>query len=191
MGLGLKAYDPANAGKRLLMLPAAGAVGCYVVQLASRLLGLDVIACASAKDKDRMLELGAKHVISSREPLGPQLEALGVDGVDFVYNAFDTSVYFSQYAEVIKPFGRIVSIVETEEKVPLTELMVTRPMMGVEAERQGKILNDCAKLIDTGLLKVGPVKALPWSLESLKEMHKLTETGRAGGKLAMTKEPIN
>lgn len=201
-GLGLAAYDPANAGKRLLMLPAAGAVGCYVVQLASKLLGLDVIACASAKDKDRMLELGAKHVISSREPLGPQLEALGVDGVDFVYNAFDTSVYFSQYAEVIKPFGRIVSIVETDEKVPLTELMVkrvsfawelmfTRPMMGVEVERQGKILNDCAKLIDTGLLKVGPVKALPWSLESLKEMHKLTETGQAGGKLAMTKEPIN
>merc|ERR1712217_624102 len=152
-------------------------------------------------DRDRMLELGAKQVISSREPLGPQLEALGVDGVDFVYNAFDTSVYFSQYADVIKPFGKIVSIVETDEKIPLTELMVkrvtfvwelmfTRPMMGIEVERQGKILNDSAKLIDAGVLKVGPVKALPWSLESLKEMHHLTETGRAAGKLAMTKEPI-
>eukprot|EP00931_Biecheleriopsis_adriatica_P121316 TRINITY_DN963_c0_g1_i6.p1 TRINITY_DN963_c0_g1~~TRINITY_DN963_c0_g1_i6.p1 ORF type:complete len:491 (-),score=128.66 TRINITY_DN963_c0_g1_i6:140-1612(-) len=200
-GLGLTAFDPSLQGKRLLILPAAGGVGCYVVQMASKLLGLEVIACASAKDKERMMELGAKHVISSREPLKGQLEALGIDGVDFVYNAFDTAVYFSQYAEVIKPYGKIVSIVETDEKIPLTELMVkrvtftwelmfTRPMMGVEVERQGKILNDCAKLIDAGMLKVGPVKALPWSLESLKEMHSLTETGNAGGKLAMTKEPI-
>merc|ERR1719433_2562554 len=145
-----------------------------------------------------MLELGAKHVISSREPLRPQLEALGVDGVDFVYNAFDTSVYFSQYAEVTKPFGRIVSIVETDEKVPLTELMVkrvsfawelmfTRPMMGVEVERQGKILNDCAKLIDSGVLKVGPTQSFPWSLASLKKMHEAQEKG-VGGKLAMTEE---
>merc|ERR1712066_986651 len=164
-----------------------GAVGCYVVQLASKLLGLDVVACA--KDKDRMLELGAKHVIGYREPLRPQLEALGVDGVDFVFNAFDTSVYFSQYADVIKPFGKIVSIVETDEKIPLTELMFTRPMMGIEVERQGKILNDCARLIDAGVLQVGPVKALPWSLESLKEMHQLTETDKAGGKLAIPRSP--
>lgn len=200
-GLGLTAFDPSLAGKRLLMLPAAGGVGCYVVQMASKLLGLDVIACASAKDKDKMMELGAKHVISSREPLKAQLDALGIDGVDFVYNAFDTAAYFSQYAAVIKPFGKIVSIVETDEKIPLTELMVkrvtftwelmfTRPMMGIEVEKQGKILNDCAKLIDAGMLKVGPVKALPWSLESVKEMHNLTETGKAAGKLAMTKEPI-
>merc|ERR1711972_11315 len=73
-GLGLSAFDPSLAGKRLLMLPAGGAVGSYVVQLASKLLGLEVIAVASARDMERLMNFGARHVISYKEPLKTQLE---------------------------------------------------------------------------------------------------------------------
>merc|ERR1712151_703482 len=96
------------------VLPGAGGVGSFVIQLASQVLGLD--------------------------------------GVEYVYNAYDTSVYFDQYAEIVKPFGKIVSIVETEKNVNLTalmvkrisfawELMFTRPLHGIDLEYQGHVLN--------------------------------------------------
>jgi NADPH:quinone reductase-like Zn-dependent oxidoreductase len=48
--LGLKAFDSKNKGKKLLVLPGAGGVGPIVTQLASKLLGLDVIATASRQE---------------------------------------------------------------------------------------------------------------------------------------------
>merc|ERR1712154_252526 len=134
-----------------------------------------------------------------REPLKPQLEKLGIDGVDFVYNAFDTSVYFEQYAEIVKPLGKIVSIVETDAELPLTklfvkrisftwELMFTRPIFGVEMERQGFILNTAAKMIDSGALKLPQVKVLPFDVESLKAAHTEQESGKAIGKIVLTRD---
>ena len=36
--------------------------------------------------------------------------------------AYDTAANFVQYSEIIKPFGKIVSIVETNEDLPLTKV---------------------------------------------------------------------
>lgn len=199
-GLGLQAYDENLAGKKLLMLPGAGGVGSFVIQLASQIYGLDVIATASRPESAEACKaLGAKFTINHREPLKPQLKDLGIEEVDFVYNAFDTSVYFEQYAEIIKPFGKIVSIVETDKEIPLTQLMVkrisfswelmfTRPLHGVDLEYQGFILNSGAKMIDSGALKMPDVKVMPFDLESLKEAHAYQESGKAIGKTVLTRE---
>merc|ERR1719245_1568902 len=86
-GLCLKAYDPELAGKRLLVLPGAGGVGSFVIQLASQMFGLEVIATASRPESAKAcLNLGAKSTINHREPLKPQLEEAGICQVDFVYN---------------------------------------------------------------------------------------------------------
>merc|ERR1712039_202628 len=199
-GLGLKAYDEKIAGKKLLLLPGAGGVGSFVIQLASQLYGLDVIATASRPESAKACkDLGAKVTINHREPLKPQLEKEGIDSVDFVYNAFDTSVYFKQYVEILKPFGKMVSIVETDADIPLTDLMVkrisfawelmfTRPIYGVDLEFQGFILNSGARMLDSGALKMPEVKVLPFSLESLKSAHIEQESGKAIGKIVLTRE---
>jgi len=199
-GLGLTAFDPKIAGKTLLVLPGAGGVGSYVIQLASQLLGLRVIATASRPESiQASKDLGASVVINHREPLKPQLEQEGIDGVDFVYNAFDTSVYFDQYAEIVKPLGKIVSIVETEKTINLTalmvkrisfawELMFTRPLYGVDLEYQGYVLNQGAKLLDCGALQMPDVKVMPWSLKNLKTAHVEQNAGNVVGKLVLTRE---
>lgn len=200
-GLGLTAFDPNISGKTLLVLPGAGGVGSYVIQLASQLLGLKVIATASRPESIQAAKnLGASVVINHRELLKPQLVKEGIDGVDFVYNAFDTSVYFDQYAEVVKPFGKIVSIVETEKNINLTalmvkrisfawELMFTRPLYGIDLDYQGYVLNQGAKLLDSGALKMPDVKVLSWSLENLKAAHVEQYAGKVVGKLVLTRDP--
>merc|ERR1712050_265398 len=145
------------------------------------------------------MDLGARFTINHREPLKPQLARCGIDEVDFVYNAFDTAVYFKQYAEIIKPLGKMVSIVETEKDVPLTELMVkrisfawelmfTRTLFGVDLEFQGFVLNAGARMLDSGALKLPEVKVLPFDLDSLKLAHTEQEGGKSIGKTVLTRE---
>merc|ERR1712110_289666 len=201
-GLALTAHDQKNAGKKLLALPGAGGVGSFVIQLASQVLSLDVIATASRPESaEACVALGAKYTINHREPLKPQLEKLGINGVDYDFNAYDTSVYFDQYAEIVKPLGKIVSIVETNKDLPLTklmfkritfswELMFTRPIFGVDMESQGLILNTGAKMIDSGALKLPQLKVLPFDLESLRSAHTEQESGKAIGKTVLTRESI-
>lgn len=199
-GLGLSAFDRKIAGKKLLVLPGAGGTGSFAIQLASTLLGLDVIGTASRPESaEACIKLGAKHTINHREPLKPQLEALGLDGVDYIFNGHETHVYFDQYCDIIKPLGGIVSIVETEEKLALGKLMMkrvkfvwefmfTRPLHNVEPERQHRILSDGARLLDRGVLKLPDVTVLPWSVDSLKKMHTDQESGKMVGKICMSRE---
>merc|ERR1712087_282853 len=103
----------ANVPKRLLVLPGAGGVGTWAIQLAKKVGGLFVIATASRPESaKKAIELGADLVINHREPLQPQLEKAGVDGVDYVYDGYGLATYAPQYAEIIKPFGQIVIIYE-------------------------------------------------------------------------------
>jgi zinc-binding alcohol dehydrogenase family protein len=200
-GLGITAHDPKNVGKKLLILPGAGGVGSFVIQLASQVLGLDVIATASRPESAKACEdLGAKYTINHREALKPQLEKLNIDGVDFIYNAYDTSVYFDQYADIVKPFGKIVSIVETDKELPMTklmfkrvsftwELMFTRSIFGVEMENQGFILNTGAKMIDSGSLTLPQLNVMSFDVDSLRKAHTEQESGKVIGKTVLTRDP--
>jgi len=200
--LNITPFAAENAGKSILVLPGAGGVGSFAVQLAKKLGGLTVIGTASRPESEQAVkDLGADHVINHREPLRPQLEAcLGSTGpgcVDYIYNAFDTAANFEQYCDIIKPFGKIVTIVETKENLNMSklqgkavtfvwELMFTRAMFKVEMEKQGAILNNASTLIDSGLLKMPSVKVRPYTLEDLKEAHKEQESGKVIGKLVLS-----
>lgn len=191
-----------NVPKRVLVLPGAGGVGTWVIQLAKKLGGLFVVATASRPESaGKAKELGADLVINHREPLLPQLKAAGVDGVDYIYDGYGLSTYAVQYAELLKAFGQILTIVPSFAEpmpsisVPMAfkrasihyELMFTRAAEGVEPERQHEILTNAARLIDEGALKVSIQESLPWSLKSLQEAHRLQQSGRAIGKIVMAK----
>lgn len=198
--LGLTAFDFSLSGKSILVLPGAGGVGSYVIQLAKKLLGLTVIATASrAESMAACIALGADFTINHREPLQPQIAALGLTGVDFIYNAHEVAVYFPQFAGLINPFGKIVNIVASADKVDISsvmakrvtfvwELMFTRPLFGVDPIQQHHILAAGARLIDCGLLSIPAVEVLPYSAASLRAAHTKQETGTVVGKLVLSKE---
>merc|ERR1712048_676031 len=188
-----------NAGKKILVLPGAGGTGSYIIQFA-KMAGLTVITTASRPESEEAVrELGADFVINHRNSLKPQLEALGIKEVEYIFNAYKTDVYWDQYADIIKPKGHIVSIVETPEKIDLTKLfmkigsfswafMFSKTMHGFELESQGQILAKVAKLIDDGKIKIPNVETRSWSLENLKELLAKQESGKTIGKLTLIRE---
>jgi alcohol dehydrogenase len=63
----LVTHKTVKAGDKVLVLGASGGVGTGCVMLA-KMLGCEVIACASSADKiERLKEMGADHVINYRE----------------------------------------------------------------------------------------------------------------------------
>lgn len=192
--LGIKAFDPENAGKTLLILPGAGGVGSLVTQIAKKICGLTVIATASRPESEAAVRsLGADYVVNHHNPLKEQLEANGLSGVDYIFNAHPTDVNFVQYAEIINPLGAIVSIAETNEPLPMIKLfakrvkfswefMFTRSMFGVDMIKQHQILENGANLVDSGLLKLPAVKVEKFSEEGLRKVHEMQETGKMIGK---------
>ena len=176
---------------------------CVVLRLcgqAKQLAGLKVVATASRPESAAAaIALGADVTVNHREPLQAQLTAAGIDGVDYIYNAYDSGTYFDQYVDVIKPLGKIVSIVGTSRDLPMSklmskrvtyvwELMFTRPLYGVEMEKQRHILDTGARLIDGGLLKLPAVKVLPFTVEALRGAHTSQESGEVIGKIVLTRE---
>jgi len=191
--------------KRLLVLPGAGGVGTWVIQLAKKLGGLFVIATASRSESaTKAKELGADLVINHREPLLPQLKDAGVEGVDYIYDGYGLHAYAVQYAEILKAFGQIVTIVPSfTEAMPSIsvslvfkrasihyELMFTRAAEGIDMERQHEILANASRLIDKGAVKVSIQDVLPWSLKSLQEAHRLQQSGQSIGKIVMARDEV-
>jgi zinc-binding alcohol dehydrogenase family protein len=206
-GLESLGVDPAQieSGRQrtLLVIPGAGGVGSYVIQLA-KAAGLRVIATASREEsREACTAIGADFVINHREPLKPQLEQLGINGVHFIFDAVDFAGYAKQFSEIIQPFGKIVSISDSITDIAgsdlqpfrmksvgiLPELMFTRSMFEApDMDHQGEILAMTAQMIDEKRLQTPIWKSLPWSLESLHQAHELQESGKAIGKIVMSRE---
>ncbi len=108
-----------------------------------------------------------------------------------------TSDYVKQYAEVVRPFGTIVSITMDESlniKPIFTisarlvlEMMFTRPLFGVEPEITGKILARVAKLIDQKVLVSTVTDTLTFNVKNLEEVHKRQHSGVVYGKITLDK----
>jgi zinc-binding alcohol dehydrogenase family protein len=197
LGLDFSAPEKSQ-GKTILVIPGAGGVGSYIIQLA-KVLGLKVIATASRPEsREACLSLGADHVINHREILKPQLESLGISELHYIFDAVSFEQYAAQFLEIIRPFGRIVSITAAG-KADLDafrwkavsysmEFMFSRPQYEPEdITHQSYILNTVSHMIDAGKLQTPIWKSLPWSLESLREMHALQDSGKAIGKIVMAK----
>ncbi|MEM9431211.1 MAG: alcohol dehydrogenase catalytic domain-containing protein [Pseudomonadota bacterium] len=76
-----------GGNKKPLVIGGAGGVGSITIQLARVLSDVTIIATASRSEtKAWVEELGAHHVVSHADPVGPQIEALGVGSIDFVFS---------------------------------------------------------------------------------------------------------
>ena len=189
-------YNPAtDKGKSLLILAGAGGVGSIAIQLAKKLTDLTVIATASREEtQDWCKQMGADYVVNHYE-LKDQLAAAGFEQVDFIFDCVDLKSYWETAAELIKPQGHIVSITGSSEPLNLNllknksvtfswELMYTRSMHQTEdMQRQHDILNHLAQLLEDGTLQTTLTTTFEgFSVENLKEAHKLQESGKSIGK---------
>ncbi|MGC9742491.1 Zinc-type alcohol dehydrogenase-like protein [Pseudomonas sp. IsoF] len=194
----LGVVENAGKGQSLLVIGAAGGVGSILVQLASKLTQLTVIGTASRPETQAWVkELGAHHVIDHSKPIAPQLQALGLDTVDYVISLTHTDTYLAQLVEVLRPQGKLALIDDPAQLdvVPLKrkslslhwELMFTRSLYKTEDMiKQHQLLERVSKLIDDGVLKTtvgehfGTINA-----DNLKRAHAVIESGKARGKIVL------
>ncbi|HRO27798.1 MAG TPA: zinc-binding alcohol dehydrogenase family protein, partial [Luteimonas sp.] len=194
------AIDGGGEGRSLLVIAGAGGVGSIAIQLA-KLAGFSVIATASREDTVAWCrEMGADHVVDHRQPLAPQLQALGFDQVDAALNLADTDRYWEPLGELLAPQGHVGLVVEPAGALRIGdpykakcigihwEFMFARPKFRTpDMDEQGRILARVAALVDAGKLRSTLHGMLsPINAANLREAHRRLESGRSIGKLALS-----
>ena len=192
--------DRRHAGQTLLVIGGAGGVGSIAIQLA-RHAGFSVVATASREASAQWCrQLGADHVIDHRQPLPPQLQALGISEVQVALNLADTDHYWDVLGELLAPQGHLGLIVEPRGPLRIGdpykakcigihwEFMFARARFGTaDMVEQHRILNRAASLVDAGELRstahthLGPINAA-----NLREAHRRLEAGGVIGKLVLS-----
>lgn len=191
--------DGGGGGKSLLVIAGAGGVGSIAIQLA-KLAGFTVIATASREETIAWCrEMGADHVIDHRQPLAPQLQALGFDNIDAALNLADTDRYWDALGELLAPQGHVGLVVEPAGALRIGdpykakcigihwEFMFARPRFRTpDMGEQGRILTRVAELVDAGRLRGTLRETLsPIDAGNLRDAHRRLESGRTIGKLAL------
>ena len=191
----IKVNPETDKGKTVLILAGAGGVGSIAIQLAKQVGNLTVIATASRPETANWCKkLGADFVVNHYE-LKAELEKIGHNQVDYILDFVDLEGYWETVAEIIKPQGHIVSITGSSQPLDLNilkaksitfswELMYTRSMFTTDdMDQQHHILNKIATLLDEGTLQTTLTTTLEgFTVENLKEAHKMQESGKTIGK---------
>lgn len=185
-------------GKSILVIGGAGGVGSVALQLLKSRTQLQVIATASTEASIQWCkDLGAKWVINHRQNMVEQVHALGIQNVDSILCLTHTDQHLAAMVELVKPQGR-VCFLDEPEKVDINvfkpkcvsihwELMFTRSLFQTEdMAEQGKILNEVAKLVESGSMKTTEKTVLHGLEPSIfKKAHQLLESTQTLGKVVI------
>jgi alcohol dehydrogenase len=191
--------DADNSNKSILIIGGAGGVGSIAIQLAKKIAGLKVIATASKQESiDWCLNLGADYTINHREDMKQQLTELGLTYTDYIFCLNDTEGHFDSMVDIIKPQGKIATIVETKNPLDITklqgksatfvwELMYTRSLFQTEDMiEQHHLLNKVGTWFDEGIIRPTLCETIKsMNAESLKKAHTMVESGRMIGKVVV------
>jgi NADPH:quinone reductase-like Zn-dependent oxidoreductase len=156
-----------------------------------------VIGTAS-RDESRAFatRMGAHHVVNHHGELAANVRAVAPDGVDYIFSP-QSARNVAAYADLIAPFGQIAVIDDPAglDLLPLKaksvawhwEYMFTRAVFQTpDMIEQHRLLAAAAMMFDAGILtttlttQLGPIDA-----SSLREAHRLVESGRAVGKVVV------
>jgi NADPH2:quinone reductase len=195
-------YDRAQlrAGQTALIHAGAGGVGHVAIQLA-KLQGASVCTTVSTPEKaDFVQRLGADHMIfyKNNDFVPATLDWTNGQGVDVTFDTVGRDLLGKSFAAT-QVYGDIVTILEpdptTNWKVARNrnqrisfELMLTPMLQELveEQKAQAKILEQCARLIDQGQLKIHVGQTFP--LAEAAEAHRVLEAGGVTGKLVLLTE---
>ena len=189
----LKIKKNSGKGKNILIIGGAGGVGSIAIQLLKQLTDLKVIATASREVTQQWCQnLGADKIVNHHK-LKEELQ--DIENIDYILNFADTSSNWEAMVDLIAPQGAICCIVETSESIDLNalknksvsfhwELMFTRSMFQTEDMlAQHKILEEIKELVQKEkIVSTMNEKFHGLKAETLKEVHKLQESGKSVGK---------
>ncbi len=195
----LISQDPgANKGKSLLIIGAAGGVGSIATQLAKQ-VELTVIGTASRPETiNWVTSMGADYTINHHDPLLPQLQAIGLPNIPYIFCLNALEKHWTCISEVISPQGVVCAIDDPISPFDLTllkqksvtfvwEFMFTRSLYETDDMiEQHLLLNRIADAVDNQKLKTTLAEVLgPISAENLRRAHKLLESNRTIGKIVL------
>lgn len=197
LGISINGEDEQSGS--ILIIGGAGGVASMAIQLAAKLTSLTVIATASRVNSKQWCEqFGADFVINHHANIAEELAATGYKEVDYILCCQNTDMYFQAMVDTIKPLGRICSIVDNVEPLPLQllkpksasfcwEFMFTRAkFQTTDMIEQHHILNEAARLLDEGILKTSLQETLsPINACNLRKAHQKLEEGKMIGKLVL------
>lgn len=113
-----------NSFKNILIIGGAGGVGSIAIQLA-KWAGLNVITTASRNETIHWVEkFGADYIINHHQPLQEQILEFGLKDVDYIFCLNNTDQHWQAICDLIKPQGKICSIVENEHPLEMGILKV-------------------------------------------------------------------
>lgn len=199
---------PLRAGERVLVHSAAGGVGHLLVQIAAH-RGCEVIAIASGAEKARFLRgLGARHVIDRAQgdyaqqvhallqDARPQVSFNAVGGSTFrkdltLLGATGALLIYGGAERGEGTFGALRFVWRMGVVVPILLMMRHQSLIGVNMLRLGDVrpdllmecLHGTAHAHAEGWLK--PMAHEVFPAERLADAHKLLESGRSMGKVAL------
>jgi NADPH2:quinone reductase len=197
--LTIRIGKPANRGS-VLVIGGAGGVGSIAIQLARRLTGLTVIATASRPETQAWaLKMGAHKVIDHRRPIAEQVKVIVPEGVNHVLALTHTEDHFDEIVDALAPQGALALIENPARPLDIVKLkpksislhwefMFTRTRYETaDMGEQGRVLNEVADLVDTGLICTTMTSNLGLiNAANLKRAHKIAESGTAIGKLVLS-----
>jgi zinc-binding alcohol dehydrogenase family protein len=183
----------------VLIIGGAGGVGSIAIQLAKQLAGMRVIATASRPESaDWCRSLGADDIINHHEPFPQEFKRIGAGEVDYIFCLNSTEKHIQGMADVIKPQGKVCTIVETKGPVNLNpfqrksvafcwELMFTRSMFETpDMQAQHDLLNDVSALLESGTLRTTRTRSFgALNAENLRKAHAAVEAGNTIGKVTL------
>jgi zinc-binding alcohol dehydrogenase family protein len=197
-----KSVAAGQAQPSVLIIGGAGGVGSIATQLAKTVAGCRVVATASRSESAQWCRAnGADEIIDHHKPFAEEFKRINADEVDYILCFNSTEMHIQNMADVIKPQGKICTIVETKDSQPVNinvfqaksvgimwELMFTRPMFKTpDMQAQHDLLNEAGRMLDAGLLKTTMTENYgPLTAENLRRAHGKIESGSMIGKLVLS-----
>lgn len=174
---GLFEHAKLQAGQRVLVNGAGGAVGGFAVQLAKR-AGAEVTATASARSSDRVKAAGADRIVD--HTAAPLAEALAGQRFDVVfYLVRNSPEEVAAVADLVVDGGAFVS---AAAPVPQE---IGRGVRAVQMflHDDAAALTELVALVDAGELTVEVAERLP--LAEVKAVHDRAAAGALAGKTVL------
>jgi NADPH:quinone reductase-like Zn-dependent oxidoreductase len=172
----LTTHGELQKGQLVLIHNASGGVGSFAVQIAKH-LGAYVIATGSQAKKDFIMGLGADEFIDYKQDDFEQ----HVSNIDLVFAAVGGNNIVERSLVVIKPNGRLISLLDEIDEKKAQSQNIHYARMIVEPSKIG--LNTIADMLESNQLQV-TIDSV-FSLDDAKKAMIKSESARATGKIVI------
>lgn len=163
-----------QSGERVLIHGGSGGVGSIAVQIAKH-KGAWVASTASGDNQNLLKKLGVDKPINYKEEKFEEI----LSDMDVVFDTVGGQVQKNSFC-VLKDKGRLISIAE-EPDADLDYKQVDAKYFSFRPTKEG--LEELNNWLSDSLIQPVISQVFAFKEEEVREAHKVSESGRAGGKL--------